>query len=77
MITERDPTREELAKSAKSERWNCVAAALFAITNGALGALEILRGKNQMQFFGYVLIAVAIGYIFVFWRSLRRYRELA
>jgi hypothetical protein len=76
MITDRDPTPEELAKAAKSERWNCVAAALFTITFAALGIFDLVRAKSQVPSFSYALLALAIGYVFIFWRSLRRYKEL-
>ena len=79
MITDRDPTPEEYVKLAESQRWNCVAAALFAITLGAIAVLEIVRARSdgEMRIFGYVLLAVAFGYALVFWRSLRQYREMA
>src|SRR2546423_618094 len=79
MITDRDPTPEEFTKLRKSQRSNCVAAALFAITLGAIAILEIVRARSdgEMRIFGYILLAVAAGYVFVFWRSLRQYREMA
>ncbi len=77
MITERDPTPEELTKRAKSERWNCVAAALFAITYGGLGLLEVFRGKGPLPFSGYALLFMGVCWVVICFRSVRRYKAMA
>jgi hypothetical protein len=79
MITDRDPTPEEFIKLRKGQRSNCVAAALFAITLGIIAILEIVRVRRdgEMRIFGYILLAIAVGYALVFWRSLRQYREMS
>ncbi len=76
MITERDPTPEELAKRAKSEKWNGVAAALFAITYGGLGVLEIVRGKGPLPYSGYALLFMGACWVVVCFGSLRRYKSV-
>jgi hypothetical protein len=76
MITERDPTPAEYTKIKKSQWWNCVAAALFAVTFMGLGVLNVLRVKSEIPFYGYILVAFGLGYVFVFWRSFRQYKEL-
>ena len=76
VITDREPTPQERAKFARSERLYCVAAASFALIFGVIGIVEIAR-KGNMEVFGYVQVVIGIGWLLVFYRSLRRYREMA
>lgn len=77
MITERDPTPAELAKMKKDRWWSCVANALFAVTFMALGLLNMLRRNSVTPYYAYLLAAMGISYVFVFWQSVKRYKELA
>jgi len=77
MITDREPTPAESAKIKKGQWWNCVAALLFALTFIELGILNAARRNKGLPYFGYLLMAIGLGYGFVFLRSVKRYKELA
>lgn len=76
MITEPEPTAEQLAKEANNEFWNCIIATLFCLTFIALGILNLTRASTGLPYFGWLLVAIGLGYIYRLVKSFRRYREL-
>jgi uncharacterized membrane protein len=77
MITDREPTRAELAKAVKWQRLYIVLSFVFAITYAVIGFAEVIRSHSEMRTFGYIQLGLAAAWFVASVISFRRYKKLA